>query len=206
MCPSPATRGQNSRSGRLNTPRTSVSVLKAFIFIACTYTPAFAEAVTVERRGRTSSKSRKRSKEKKSEKKSTYRVPCRSCHGYSCRRVHTGTGVHLIVGGPRRGYVAPTSHDRLLSPSQWTCLRYPQVYPTVSQVIACTHYYSLASAKATKNNSGNDPNRSARNDTTSRRHTTRSKWPRAHRTLCHWSLSCSKHGPFVSTCSFLPRG
>ena len=60
-------------------------------------------------------KKEKKDQQARKRNKSTYRVPCRSCHSHSCRSVYTGTGVHLIVRGPRRGYVGSSRHDEVLS-------------------------------------------------------------------------------------------
>lgn len=60
-------------------------------------------------------KKKKKGRQARKRNKTTYRVPCRSCHSHSCRSVYTGTRVHLIVRGPRRGYVASSRHDEVLS-------------------------------------------------------------------------------------------
>lgn len=70
-----------------------------------------------EKKGKkTGEKKKEKDRQARKRNKSTYRVPCRSCHSHSCRCVYTGTGIHLIVfRGPRRGYVTSTRHDEVLS-------------------------------------------------------------------------------------------
>lgn len=89
-----------------------LQILYRFIFIAMVVPVIPIERVRKRRRRE---KKKKKGRQARKRNKTTYRVPCRSCHSHSCRSVYTGTRVHLIVRGPRRGYVASSRHDEVLS-------------------------------------------------------------------------------------------